>query len=215
MWRVCGRSDAEPMIRIMSIHDPALADFAQDLLHRAKALLRPAGSQLFHAGQKPAWMYYVRSGEAVMQRVTSAGAPVLLQRASAGFIAEASLVSQRYHCDGLCRTDCELLALPLQELRAAIDGDAATRWAWIGLLSAQARQQRARIERHALKSIRERLQHLVLADGRAGRYLSPATKVELAAELGVTPEALYRGLRTLQDEGVLRVEGRWLTWLRD
>jgi CRP-like cAMP-binding protein len=205
---------APPMIRIMSAEIPELAGFAPELLRRAQALHRPAGSSLFRAGQRPAWMYYVRTGEAVMQRVTTAGAPVLLQRASAGFIAEASLVAERYHCDGVCRSACDLLALPLQDLRAAIDADAATRWAWIRLLSTQARQQRARIERHTLKSIRERLQHLVLTEGKAGVFHAPATRVQLAAELGVTPEALYRCLRSLQDAGELRVDGRKLAWVR-
>lgn len=200
------------MIRIMCTEVPALAGLAPDLLRRAQALRRPAGSILFRTGQKPAWMYYVREGEAVMQRVTAAGAPVLLQRASGAFLAEASLVAPRYHCDGVCRTDCELLALPLAALRDAIDTDAATRWAWIGLLGAQARQQRARIERLALKSLREQLQHLLLTEGEAGRYRAPATRRELAAELGVTPEALYRCLRRLQDEGALQIEGRWYTW---
>jgi CRP/FNR family transcriptional regulator, dissimilatory nitrate respiration regulator len=202
------------MIRIMFFHDdPALSGFSQELLAGADALRRAAGTVLFRSGQRPAWMYYVGTGEALMQRITPAGAPVVLQRASRGFIAEASLASERYHCEGVCRTDCELLAFPLTALRAAIDSDAGTRWAWIGLLSAQARQQRARIERQSLKTIRQRLEHLILAEGsgRAG-YRVPGTKIQLAAELGVTPEALYRCLGALQAEGKLSIHGGRLAW---
>jgi len=201
------------MIRIMFYKDAALAGFSDQLLGAAKPMHRAAGSVLFRGGQRPAWMYYVRAGEALMQRVTPSGAPVVLQRASQGFIAEASLASERYHCEGVCRTDCDLLAFPLPALRAAIDNDERTRWAWIGLLSAQARQQRARIERQSLKTIRQRLEHLILAEGSGkSGYLVPGTKIQLAAELGVTPEALYRCLGALQAEGKLSVEAGRLAW---
>ena len=200
------------MIAIM-FSDDALAGFSGRLLDAARPMHLAAGSALFRSGQAPAWMYCVRAGEALMQRVTPSGAPVVLQRARQGFIAEASLASERYHCDGVCRTDCELLAFPLPALRAAIDSDAGTRWAWIALLSAQARQQRARIERQSLKTIRQRLEHLILAEGAAKTgYRLPGTKIQLAAELGVTPEALYRCLGALQAEGKLSVEEGRLAW---
>lgn len=201
------------MIAIMFSEDTGLAGFSGQLLGAARPMQRAAGAVLFRSGQRPAWMYYVRSGEALMQRVTPSGAPLVLQRASQGFVAEASLASPRYHCDGVCRTACELLAFPLPALREAIDSDAGTRWAWIGLLSAQARQQRARIERQSLKTIRQRLEHLILAEGSAkAGYLIPGTKIQLAAELGVTPEALYRCLGALQAEGKLSIEAGRLAW---
>lgn len=148
-----------------------------------------------------------------MQRVTPSGTPVVLQRASHGFIAEASLASPRYHCEGVCRTNCDLLAFPLPALRAAIDNDEKTRWAWIALLSAQTRHMRARIERQSLRTIRERLEHLILAEGSAKTgYQVPGTRIQLAAELGVTPEALYRCLAALQGEGKLAVKAGRLVW---
>ena len=54
--------------------------------------------------------------QAVMTAAAEVGAPVILQRARRGFFAEASLASERYHCDGVCRTDCDLLAFPLPAL---------------------------------------------------------------------------------------------------
>lgn len=190
-----------------------LAGMDRHLLAAARMLRRPAGATLFRVGQRPAWMYYVHSGEAQMQRVTSSGTPLILQRAAHGFLAEASLTSPRYHCEGSCRTDSTLIALPLAALRDAIDNDEGTRWAWIGLLSAQSRQQRARLERQALKTIRERLQHLIVCEGTAEQgYPLPGTKLDLAADLGVTPEALYRCLSTLQADGLLTIKGRWLRW---
>lgn len=199
------------MIKIMFSEDvePNLPGFAAYLFTHARTLHRSAGSTLFRQGQRPAWMYYILRGEAQMLRFTAAGAPVILQRARHGFIAEASLTSERYHCDGVCRTDCQIVAFALSHLRNAIDTDHATRRAWIGLPSAQGRQQRARIEGQSLKTIRERLRHLVHTEGSIKNgYQLPGTKLELAAELGVTPEALYRCLANMQEDGVLSIEGR-------
>lgn len=192
--------------------EPALAGFDKPLRAAARVLSRPAGTALFRTGERPAWMFYVRRGEAQMLRVTPAGAPVLLQRASRGFLAEASLTSGRYHCDAVCRSDCELLAFPLPALREAINNDNGTRWAWIELLSAQTRQQRARIERLTLRTIRERLLHLLLTEGADRGYELPGTRMELAAELGVTPEAMYRALAAMQADGTLSVRGARLHW---
>jgi len=193
--------------------EPALARFDKLLLASARKLKRPAGAMLFRAGARPAWMFYVLRGEAVMQRVTCSGAPVLLQRASRAFLAEASLTSVRYHCDATCRSECDLLAFPMRQLREAIDSDEGTRWAWVELLSSQTRHQRARIERLTLNTIRERLMHLLLTEGTGGSHDWPGTRMELAAELGVTPEALYRALATFQAQGILSVQGSRLSWL--
>lgn len=197
----------------MFAQDNGLTGFSDRLLGAARPMQRAAGAVLFRSGQRPAWMYYVRTGEALMQRITPAGAPVVFQRASQGFLAEASLASDRYHCEGVCHTECELMAFPLIALREAIDQDAGTRWAWIGLLSAQARRQRARIERQSLKTIRERLAHLIVAEGSGkSGYRIPGTRIQLAAELGVTPEALYRCLAELQAQGQVSIASGHLKW---
>jgi CRP-like cAMP-binding protein len=193
--------------------DRMLAGLDSGLLSDAQVLSAAAGSALFRAGEKPSRIFYVRTGEALMQRMTSSGSQVILQRASRAFLAEASLTAARYHCDGICRTDCELVVFSVHAIREAIDNNRETRWAWINLLAAQARRQRACIERLALKTVRERLHHLVLTEGSANReYSLPGTRMELAAELGVTPEAIYRTLAALQSEGVLTMYGSTLKW---
>ncbi len=48
-----------------------------------------------------------------------------------------------------------------------------------------------------------------------GSLVLPVTKKVLAAQLGMTPETLSRGLRNLQDLGVLRVNGTTLHRLKE
>lgn len=208
------------MIKIMSKKEsglkeipPALSRFDRHLRSAARVVLQSAGTVLFRYGEPPAWMYYVQRGEVLLQRMTPTGTPILLQRASGGFLAEASLTSARYHCDAVCSRDCTLLAFPVRALRKAIDSDEGTRWAWIEMLGVQLRQQRARIERLTLKTIRERLHHLILSEGTAsGGYALPGTRLALATELGITPEAMYRALAALQAEGCLSIQGGRLRW---
>ncbi|MES2949854.1 MAG: Crp/Fnr family transcriptional regulator [Pseudomonadota bacterium] len=172
-----------------------------------------AGQVLFRAGAKPQWLYFVRHGEVRLQRVTTAGAPVLLQRVTHGVFAEPSLTSASYYCEGVCHVDTNLMAIPIKSMRDAIDGDSAVRWHWIEALGAQARRQKARAERLQLKTVRERLVHLILTDGPGdGSYQLPSTRLSLAEELGVSPEALYRTLAALQAASLLAIDGSILQW---
>lgn len=192
---------------------PELAGLDPALRVAARACRQAAGAGLFRRGEPVRWVYYLLHGEAVLQRVTARGGTVILDRAGPGFVAEGSLASPRYHCDGVCRTACHLLAFPVDALRRAIDDHVPTRWAWIGLLGARLRLQRLRAERLTLKSLRERLHHLVLTEGAPdATYTLPGTQAELAAELGATPEALYRALAALRRAGVVALEDRTLCW---
>lgn len=190
-----------------------LAALAPALRGMAKALRRPAGQTLFRSGTRPRWLFFVLQGQVELERATVDGAPLILQRTSRGFLAEASLTAAQYHCDAVCRSACELLAFPVQSLRDAIDQHESIRWAWIGLLGDQSRRQRLRIERMTLHALRDRLRHLIVSEGHPdGSYALTGTRAALAAELGVTPAALYRTLAQLSAEGVLSLDNAILRW---
>jgi CRP-like cAMP-binding protein len=207
------------MIAIMSGRSPLSPDevlpgFPAALLSSARSLTLAPGHVLFRTGGRPRWMHYVREGEALMQRLSADGTVAVVQRATPGmFLAEASLTSARYHCDGVCASACMVLALPLAALRQAIDDDPAVRWAWIGQLGTQMRRDRLRLERLGLRTLPERLRHLLLTEGSGdGEYVLRGTRMQLAADLGVTHEALYRTLARLRAAGRLSVDGRTLRW---
>lgn len=197
---------------IPKVGPPARSRLDALLVKQATPLRRRSGDVLFRAGQVPKYLYFLECGEVRLQRITRTGQEVFFQRSAGGFIAEASLRSAAYHCDAVCRAPCELLALPCTALREAIDTDAAIRWSWIDLLSAQSRGQRLRIERLALKTISQRLLHLIYTEGEHGSYTLQGSRKDLAADLGVTPEALYRALTALESAGTLSVRGRQLVW---
>ncbi len=188
-----------------------LDTFGPALRAAARGFRKPAGAAVFLTGQRPTRLFFVAAGEAVMSRTDRHGRSLVLQRASGGFLAEASLSSARYHCDAYSRTATELVAFPVDLLRRAIDTDARTRWAWIAMLAGEIRRQRANVERMSLKSVRERLIHWLLTEGEGGSFALRTTRKELAAELGVTHEALYRTIAALVRTGELADEGTALT----
>ena len=193
---------------------PPLDAFRATLQSSARMFARPAGTTIFLTGQRPQAMFFVADGHAVLTRTDVDGTPLVLQKATSGFLAEASLSSPTYHCDAFCRTACRLIAIPIRELRAAIERDARVRWAWISMLAAEVRRQRFNVERMALKSVRGRLLHFLAIEGERGKVHLRGTKRELAADLGISHEALYRTIAALKREGALAEDRGNLSYLR-
>jgi CRP/FNR family transcriptional regulator, dissimilatory nitrate respiration regulator len=160
-----------------------------------------AGETLFRTGSRPRLMLFVVDGEVRLVRHTAGGADVILQRARSGFVAEASLDSARYHCDVEAAADSRLIGFPVEQFRESLARDPAFREFWMRRLAMEVRKLRAQCERLSLRGAAERIAHYVEAEGRDGRLELRQTRKSWAAELGLTHEALYRALASLQREG--------------
>ena len=65
-----------------------------------------ARETLFRTGSEVRELFVVLGGEVRLLRHTEVGQVLILQRATAGsLLAEASLFSPRYHCDGVAAVD--------------------------------------------------------------------------------------------------------------
>lgn len=164
------------------------------------------GERLFLRGDQPTFMFYVSSGEARLTRVSAAGAEIVFQRARAGFLAEASLDQPAYHCDGVATTQTKTLAVPLPQFRAALAREDFRDY-WLSHLSRELRRSRARGERLALRTARERIIHYIETEGASGVLELKQSKKSWAAEMGLTHEALYRTLASMASAGQIVVEG--------
>jgi CRP/FNR family transcriptional regulator, dissimilatory nitrate respiration regulator len=158
----------------------------------ASRTVAPA-EHLFHTGDPVAQMFLVDSGSALLLRATQAGAPLILQRAEPGqVLAEASAYSSAYHCDGLAGpVGATVLALPRAQFLAALAEDPALAERWAAHLARSVQTARFRTELRSMRRAEDRLT-LWLAEGNT---LPPrGAWQDLAAELGLTREALYRAL---------------------
>ena len=109
----------------------------------------------------------------------------------------------RYHCDAVAITDTHIIKVPALALAEAMDQDPAFAARWIGMLNTEVRRLRLHLERLSMKSVQDRLVHLIQTEGQDGHYAVPSGLKTLAAELGVTHEALYRTIASLQKAGQL------------
>jgi len=188
---------------VLQMVPPALADCSrrQQFTHNER---------LFYTGTKPQYMLFLLEGEIRLIRISYGGDEVILQRTHRGFIAEASLYAQSYHCDALATSDGELLGFPIAPFRNALKTP-EFRDFWFSLLSTEVRTLRARCERLALNTTAERIIHYLQSEGYAGRVTLKQSKKDWAAELGVSHESLYRTLASLQHTGRITIEKNYIS----
>lgn len=174
------------MISIMS--DPLASVLGEGVERRFAA-----GVALFRAGDPVLLLHRVIEGEAVLVRLRPDGGRLVLQRAGPGaVVAEASLFAEHYHCDGEAVDVLRTLAVPVVEVRARLAARPDLALAWAARLAREVQAARLRAEILALPRVAERLAAWLAAG--PGELPPRGSWRRLAAELGVTPEALYREL---------------------
>ena len=188
----------------MDIYIPELLKelLPKGLLGQCHAHHFEKGDYLFHQGNKPEYMFFIVSGEAVLTRISSHGEPTILQRCKGGFISEASLLVDAYHCDAIATHNGQAIMLPIESLREAL-ADSKFSMKWVQLLSKEIMRLRTQSERLGLKDIRSKLIHLIETEGKQGVLTLQSDFKSMASEIGVTHEALYRAIATLEKEGLL------------
>ena len=173
---------------------------------RAAAIERKleAGKALFYSGSKTVGLYEVLNGTVCLVRTDRSGREAILQRASAGdILAEASLFSSTYHCDAVAKTAATVRLYPKTVLLAELQRDPKIAQAFATMLARQVMTLRTRLEQRNIHSARDRVRHfLAINADPGGRTVSlSGTLKDIAAELGLTHEALYRTLADMSADG--------------
>lgn len=184
-----------------SLPQPLKELLPASLHSQCEAEVFPGGTALFLTGDPPRWMFFVSAGEVVLERHGVDGQQACLQRCQSGFVGEASLTSSRYHCDGRTTLGTQATKVPIQALRQALKKDAAFAERWIAMLSREVRQLRLQNERLSLSKVQDRLLHLIETEGTDGRYALTCSVKDLAKQLAVAHEALYRAIARLVELG--------------
>jgi CRP-like cAMP-binding protein len=146
----------------------------------------------------------VEQGRVRLVRHLEDGSSVALHVARAGDgFAEAALFADAYHCDAVTEVDAVLTQVPKAALLAALEADPRASLAFARMLAAQVRDLRARLELRNIRAAPERiLAWLKLqASGTPPAVRLDRPWTEIAAEIGLTHEAIYRALAALEREG--------------
>ena len=169
-----------------------------------------AGEALFEQGDRAAAIYKVESGRLRLVRRTVDDHLVILHTACRReFFAEASLFAATYHCDAVAAEPSRIRVYPKAKVMEALRTDPVLAPAFMARLAHQLQELRARMELRSIRSARERvLQYLRLRADLDRRSIAIEGQLQdIAAEIGITREALYRTLAPLEAEGSIAREG--------
>lgn len=172
------------------------------------------GEQLFGQGDPAVAIYKVESGQLRLIRRTIDDHLVILHTARQGeFFAEAALFADAYHCDAVATLPSRVRVYPKATVKQALRGNASLSQEFMARLARQLQDLRARMELRNIRSARERvLQYLRLRAATRGRsFVIEGQWQDVAAEVGLTREALYRTLASLEAEEWLTREGTRIT----
>jgi CRP/FNR family transcriptional regulator, dissimilatory nitrate respiration regulator len=169
-----------------------------------------AGESLFKQGEPATAIYKIESGRLRLVRRTVDDHLVVLHTARTGeLFAEAALFSEVYHCDAVAAVPSVVRVYPKAVLRVLLRIDPALFEGFMERLAHQVQELRVQMELRNIRSARERvLQYLRLRAGADGQTIAIEGQLQdVAAEVGLTREALYRTLAGLEAEGVLARTG--------
>jgi CRP-like cAMP-binding protein len=167
------------------------------------------GDLLFRQGSPTVGVFKLVSGRVRLFRTTAGGAQATMHTARPGeLFAEASLFSTHYHCDAEALESSQLLLYPKAALMRSLRETPELLWSFTAELARRVQGLRTRIEVQRTRSARERvLQFLQLHCDSKGLWLQQGTLKQLADELALTHEALYRTLAELErDSRIVRSE---------
>jgi CRP-like cAMP-binding protein len=173
-----------------------------------------AGEPLFRLGDKTLGLCEVIAGRIRLARVDHSGREIVLHVAGPGeTLAEASLFSHQYHCDAIANTDATVRVYPKREVLAVFERNSKAAQAFAETLAHQVMSLRTRVEQRNIRSARERIRHFLMLNVGSDRrtVVLRGTLKELAAEIGLTHEALYRTLAALERSGEIKRKGEKIT----
>jgi CRP-like cAMP-binding protein len=167
------------------------------------------GEYLSRAGENLGYIFFVISGKTKVMLSLSDGKQLLLAYfISQGIIGDIELMAdvQSYHATLQAVTDFECVALPLQEYRAVLKGN-ATFINHVGRELAHKLGQRAvNGAINTLQPLEARLCAYILQTATAGQFTEPLT--EVATMLGASYRHLLRCMEKLCTANILQKQGR-------
>jgi len=164
------------------------------------------GELLFNKGDPATAIYRVESGQLRLIHRTIDDHLVVLHTARVSeFFAEAALFADSYHCDAIATVASRVRSYSKTQMREALRADPVLAETFMARLARQLQELRTRMELRNIRSARDRvLQYLRLRAGNGGHGVEMDGQLQdIAAELGMTRETLYRTLAALEAEGQL------------
>ena len=165
---------------------------------------------LFRQGDKVNAIYFVEAGRLRLERQTFDGRSLVVGTTSSGkFFVEAALFADVFHCDAVATEPSQVCIYPKAAVLSALRSDPANAMSFLSLVAHQVIELRHRLEIMKVRSAKERVMlYLDLNAGPDGRTVDLRSQLQdIASELGLTREVLYRTLASLEQAGAIERAG--------
>lgn len=165
---------------------------------------------LFRQGDKVTAIYFIEAGRLRLERRTFDGRLLTLGTTLAGeFFVEAALFSDTFHCDAAATEPSQVRVYPKAAVLNALRTNPASAMSLLADVAHQVIELRQRLELMKVRSAKERaMLYLELNVGPDGRTVNLRGQLQdMASELGLTREALYRALASLERAGAIERAG--------
>src|SRR5947207_3515170 len=165
---------------------------------------------LFRQGEKLTAIYFVETGRLRLERRTFDGRTLVLGTTLSGnFFVEAALFADIFHCDAVATEPSKVCIYPKAAVLNAPRADPANAMSLLSLVAHQVIELRHRLEIIKVRSAKERVMlYLDPNAGPDGRTVDLRSQLQdIASELGLTREVLYRTLASLEQAGAIERAG--------
>lgn len=163
-----------------------------------------AGELLFRAGDPATALFHVEQG---VVRQSRAGVPLHTVEAGDAF-AEWALFTETCPCEAVAVTEAVVLGFAKTPVLLLLKAHPEINLAFSAMLARQLHRMRGRLELVRQKGARERVLGYLVRAGAADRAVTlERTLTEVAHDIGITREALYRTLARLEAEGTIQRGG--------
>jgi CRP-like cAMP-binding protein len=160
---------------------------------------------LFRQGDKVAAIYFIEHGRLRLDRRTFDGRSLVFGTSSAGeFFVEAALFAEIFHCDAVATEPSRVRIYPKTGVLKALNTDPSSALSFLKLMAHQVIEARQRLELMKVRSAKDRVMlYLDLHAGAEGSVRLKSELQDIAGELGLTREAFYRALASLEHAGAI------------
>jgi CRP-like cAMP-binding protein len=165
---------------------------------------------LFRQGDKVTAIYFIEAGRLRLERRTFDGRSLFLGTTPAGeFFVEAALFSDTFHCDAVATEPSRVRVYPKALVLNSLRTDPASAMSFLAHVAHQIIELRQRLELMKVRSAKERLMLYFESNAEPdGRTVELRGQLQdIASDLGLTREALYRTLASLERAGAIERAG--------
>ena len=170
-----------------------------------------AGQVLFHYRDPAEYIFALEIGRIRLVRYTGEGNLVVFQIVRAGeSFAESALFTQLYHCNAVVEVPSRVICYPKTLVWEVLQTHPDLALNLLRRFDRKSQFLKKLLELRSIRSARDRLLQYLLFSASPGetRIAFDRPYKDIASELGLSPETLYRTLAKLEREEIITRNGR-------